>query len=287
MGKLLGDQLKEVCPSILTTGGSNNQSKEDEVAKMRRESEEFRKSVEERMERLTLENEQLRRMNENPTLQAPTSRLGTRRRAGVLGEEAFVPTPGRSYPPVESLSELQKMRAAYQKVVKDKEMAEAEIRLLKDLKARSQVEVLELRQKLNLSKTPRTNLRATFEDAAKVSLEDDDEESEPLVKDEGVKSEEEEGSWLSGSECEGFEAEVRDAARERARERRKRKRQETAEGKRPATNVSSFDPSIGDLWHDPELPEEEDDGTTTEGSCDRRRRRSESPAPYDLSLIHI
>ncbi|GBG68438.1 hypothetical protein CBR_g2982 [Chara braunii] len=103
-----------------------------------------------------------------------------------------------------------------------------------------------------------------------------DESNQPQVKDEGVESKEEEGSGLSGSECEGFEAEVRDAARERARGRRKRKRQE---GKRPATDVSSVDPSIGDLWRDPEPPEEEDDGTTAEGSRGKRRRRSESPAP--------
>ncbi|GBG74475.1 hypothetical protein CBR_g18885 [Chara braunii] len=43
-----------------------------------------------------------------------------------------------------------------------------------------------------------------------------DESNQSQVKDEGVESEEEEGSGLSGSECEGFEAEVRDTARERA-----------------------------------------------------------------------
>ncbi|GBG70110.1 hypothetical protein CBR_g5741 [Chara braunii] len=81
-----------------------------------------------------------------------------------------------------------------------------------------------------------------------------DESNQPQAQDEGVEPEEEEGSGLSGSECEVFEAEVRDAARERARERRKRKCQETTEGKRPATNVSSVDPSIGDPWRDPEPP---------------------------------
>ncbi|GBG88139.1 hypothetical protein CBR_g46627 [Chara braunii] len=106
-----------------------------------------------------------------------------------------------------------------------------------------------------------------------------DESNQPQAQDEGVEPEEEEGSGLSGSECEGFEVEVRNAARERARERRKRKRQKTAEGKRPTTDVSSVDPSIGDPRRDPEPPEEEDDGTTTEGSRSRRRRRSESPAP--------
>ncbi|GBG62143.1 hypothetical protein CBR_g29342 [Chara braunii] len=114
-----------------------------------------------------------------------------------------------------------------------------------------------------------------------------DESHQPQVKDEGVESKEEEGSGLSGSECEGFEAEVRDAARERARERRKRKRQETTEGKRPATDVSSVDPTIGDPWRDPEPPEEEDDGTTTRGSCGRRRRRSESPAPSGTSKMKL
>ncbi|GBG70861.1 hypothetical protein CBR_g8161 [Chara braunii] len=106
-----------------------------------------------------------------------------------------------------------------------------------------------------------------------------DESNQPQVKDEGVESEEEEGSWLSGSDCEGFEAEVRGAARERAREQRKRKREETTEGKRPATDVSSVDPLIEDPWRDLESSEEEDDGTTVEGSRSRRRRRSESPAP--------
>ncbi|GBG92708.1 hypothetical protein CBR_g56847 [Chara braunii] len=62
-------------------------------------------------------------------------------------------------------------------------------------------------------------------------------------------------------------------------EQRKRKRQETAEGKRPATNVSLIDPSIGDLWCDPESPIEEDDRTAAEGSR-RRRKRSESPASF-------
>ncbi|GBG83686.1 hypothetical protein CBR_g37487 [Chara braunii] len=107
-----------------------------------------------------------------------------------------------------------------------------------------------------------------------------DESNLSQVKDEGVESEEEEGSGLSGSECKGFEAEVRDTARERVRERRKRKHQETAEGKRPATDVFFVDPSIRDPWRDPEPPEEEDDGATAEGSRGRRRRRrSESPAP--------
>ncbi|GBG63968.1 hypothetical protein CBR_g39973 [Chara braunii] len=106
-----------------------------------------------------------------------------------------------------------------------------------------------------------------------------DESNQAEAQDEGVEPEEEEGSRLSGSECEGFEAEVRDAVRERARERRKRKRQKTAEGKRPATDVCSVDPSIGDPWRDPEPPEEEDDGTTEEGLRSRRRRRSESPTP--------
>ncbi|GBG69162.1 hypothetical protein CBR_g3862 [Chara braunii] len=64
---------------------------------------------------------------------------------------------------------------------------------------------------------------------------------------------------------------------EEEEEQRKRKRQETAEGKRPTTNISPTDPSIGDPWRDPEPPEEEDDGTATEGSR-RRKRRSESPA---------
>ncbi|GBG72869.1 hypothetical protein CBR_g12588 [Chara braunii] len=63
-----------------------------------------------------------------------------------------------------------------------------------------------------------------------------DESNQPQAQDEGVEpEEEEEGSRLSGSECEGLEAEVHDAARERALERRKRKRQETAVGKRLAT----------------------------------------------------
>ncbi|GBG80111.1 hypothetical protein CBR_g30478 [Chara braunii] len=106
-----------------------------------------------------------------------------------------------------------------------------------------------------------------------------DESNQPRAEDEGPEPEEDEGSGLSGSECEGFEAEVRDAARKRARERRKWKHQETAEGKRPAIDVPSVDPSIGEPWRDPELPEEEDDGTTAEGSRSRRRRRSESPAP--------
>ncbi|GBG70869.1 hypothetical protein CBR_g8169 [Chara braunii] len=97
-----------------------------------------------------------------------------------------------------------------------------------------------------------------------------------VEQDEGAEPEEDEGSGLSGSECEGFEPEVCDAARKRARERRKRKHQEIAEGKRPAINVSSVDPSIGEPWRDPELPEEEDDGTTTEGSRSRRRRRTAS-----------
>ncbi|GBG64560.1 hypothetical protein CBR_g45254 [Chara braunii] len=72
------------------------------------------------------------------------------------------------------------------------------------------------------------------------------ESNQPQAQDKGGELEEEEGSGLSGSECEGFEAEVRDAARKRARERRKRKRRKTAEGKQPATDVSSVDPSIGD-----------------------------------------
>ncbi|GBG91893.1 hypothetical protein CBR_g53952 [Chara braunii] len=105
------------------------------------------------------------------------------------------------------------------------------------------------------------------------------ESNQPRAQDEGVEPEEDKGSGLSGSECEGFEAEVRDAERKRAREWRKRKHQETAEGKRPATDVSSVDLSIGEPWRDPELLEEEDDGTTTEGSRSRRRRRSESSAP--------
>ncbi|GBG83394.1 hypothetical protein CBR_g37108 [Chara braunii] len=105
------------------------------------------------------------------------------------------------------------------------------------------------------------------------------ESNQPQVKDDRVESEEEEGSRLSGSECEGFEAEVHNAARERARERRKRKRQETTEGKRPAIDVSSVDPLIGNPWRDPEPPKEEDDGATAEGSRGRRRRRNESPAP--------
>ncbi|GBG66095.1 hypothetical protein CBR_g55438 [Chara braunii] len=66
-------------------------------------------------------------------------------------------------------------------------------------------------------------------------------------------------------------------AEEEEEEHRKWKRQETAEGKRPTTNVSLVDPSIRDPWRDPEPREEEDDGTATEGSW-RRRRRSESPA---------
>ncbi|GBG81617.1 hypothetical protein CBR_g32609 [Chara braunii] len=117
-----------------------------------------------------------------------------------------------------------------------------------------------------------------------------DKSNQPQAQDEGGEPEEEEGSGLSGSECEGFEAEVRDVARKRVLERRKRKRQETAEGKQPATDVSSVDPSIGDPWRDPEPPEEEDDGTTAEGSRSRRRRRSESPAPSgspSRSSLHL
>ncbi|GBG73170.1 hypothetical protein CBR_g12888 [Chara braunii] len=101
------------------------------------------------------------------------------------------------------------------------------------------------------------------------------EEEEEAERDE----EEEEGNKQAESEYEGFEAEVRDAARERSQEQRKRKRLETAEGERPTTNVSPVDPSIGDPWRDPEPPEEEDDGTAAEGSRSRRRR-SESPAPF-------
>ncbi|GBG90005.1 hypothetical protein CBR_g50098 [Chara braunii] len=100
------------------------------------------------------------------------------------------------------------------------------------------------------------------------------EEEEEVEPDE----EEEEENEQAESEYEGFEAEVRDAAREQAQEQRKRKRQETAEGKRPTTNISPVDPPIGDPWRDPEPPEEEDDETTTEGS-QNRRRRSESPSP--------
>ncbi|GBG58742.1 hypothetical protein CBR_g142 [Chara braunii] len=54
-----------------------------------------------------------------------------------------------------------------------------------------------------------------------------DEEKEEVEPDE----EEEEGNEQAESEYEGFEAKVRDAARERAQEQRKRKRQETTEGK--------------------------------------------------------
>ncbi|GBG93262.1 hypothetical protein CBR_g62249 [Chara braunii] len=100
------------------------------------------------------------------------------------------------------------------------------------------------------------------------------EEEEEVEPDE----EEEEENEQAESEYEGFEAEVCDAARERAQEQRKRKRRETAEGKRPTTNVSPVDPSIGDPWRDPEPREEENDGTAGEGSRSRRRR-SESPAP--------
>ncbi|GBG66149.1 hypothetical protein CBR_g57031 [Chara braunii] len=102
-------------------------------------------------------------------------------------------------------------------------------------------------------------------------------ESEAGIADESSRprdEEEEEGNEQAESEYEGFEVEVRDTDRERAQEHRKRGRQETAEGKRPATN----DPSIGDLWRDTEPPEEEDDGTAAEGSRSRRRR-SESPVP--------
>ncbi|GBG68965.1 hypothetical protein CBR_g3664 [Chara braunii] len=101
-------------------------------------------------------------------------------------------------------------------------------------------------------------------------------ESEAGIADESSQprnEEVEEGNEQAESDFEGFEAEVRDAARERAQEHRKRKRQETAEGKRPATN----DPSIGDPWRDQEPPEEEDDGTGAEGSRSGRRRKSESP----------
>ncbi|GBG89401.1 hypothetical protein CBR_g49191 [Chara braunii] len=55
------------------------------------------------------------------------------------------------------------------------------------------------------------------------------EEEEEVEPDE----EEEEENEQAESKYEGFEAGVRDAARERAQEQRKPKRQETAEGKRP------------------------------------------------------
>ncbi|GBG81233.1 hypothetical protein CBR_g31905 [Chara braunii] len=65
---------------------------------------------------------------------------------------------------------------------------------------------------------------------------------------------------------------------EEEEEPKERKRWENTEGNRPVKEGMPIDPSIGDPWRDPELPEEEDDGAAAEGSQRRRRKRSELPA---------
>ncbi|GBG70423.1 hypothetical protein CBR_g6549 [Chara braunii] len=94
IGQLLGEQLKEVCRSIQPTTGASNH-KEDEIVRLRRESEEFRRSMEEKIEKLTLENEQLRCTKEatNEGYCALGNRSGVKRRTDVLGEGVVEPNP--------------------------------------------------------------------------------------------------------------------------------------------------------------------------------------------------
>ncbi|GBG75723.1 hypothetical protein CBR_g20974 [Chara braunii] len=60
---------------------------------------------------------------------------------------------------------------------------------------------------------------------------------------------------------------------EEEEEQRKRKRQETAEGKRPTTNVSPVDPSIEDPWRDSEPPEEKGRWNRSRGIAETKKKK--------------
>ncbi|GBG59814.1 hypothetical protein CBR_g54916 [Chara braunii] len=151
MSEVLSPQLKEICATIVGPCKIGEATKEDEAARLRRENEEFRKSMESRLEKPTLENEVLKMKVHDSNQES--QRSGSKRRV--------VDRRGSTY-------------AAYKRISEDNEAMKAEIRLLKEMKIHAQVESVELRKKLT-GKTPcpaRSDLRVSFEEAADSDDED-------------------------------------------------------------------------------------------------------------------
>ncbi|GBG74953.1 hypothetical protein CBR_g19468 [Chara braunii] len=163
MSELLRQQLKDVCAAIVGTK-KDGLDKEDDAARLQRENEEFEKNIETRLEKLTLENEELKKkFVANSQVTYPKS--GSKRRVAVLEVQ---PTPTRLYQAVEPASEVHRLRSAYKKVLEDNEAMSEKVRLLKEPKIKAQVEAVELRRKLSgkeMSHPPRSNLRSSFEAA--------------------------------------------------------------------------------------------------------------------------